>query len=189
MIKVKSRELTSFEKSFLGSNEKIQFSVKVSKPDLIPKIIKNLKHYILGFHLKLEDTNYVYQNNPITLHPIPNNIKTARDACEYVSSINYDYTDTLSVISANDNIVAISVSHMVCDGGFFVDIFDKLLLNDQYPMKSIFPLTTSHVLQHELNKVTKSEIRDYQSVHNLTSLKWSKNFKKLKKKCYKKHIM
>lgn len=51
---------------------------------------------------------------------------------------------------------------MVCDGGFFVDIFDKLLLNDRYPMKSIFPLTTGHMLQHELDKVTKSEIREYQ---------------------------
>ena len=50
-------------------------------------------------------------------------------------------------------------------------------------MKSIFPLTAGHMLQHELDKVTKSEIREYQqTVYNLTSLKWSKNYKELKKK-------
>lgn len=182
MIKKQSRELTTFEKSFLSTREKIQFAVEVSKPELIPKLIKNFKYYIPGFHLKLEDTKYVYQDNPITLHEIPKSIKTARDACEYISKIDYEFEDTLSIISANENLVAVSVSHMACDGGFFIDIFDKLLLDDQYPLKSIFPLTTGHVLQVELSKVTKSDIQEYQkSKYNLTTLKWSDNFQELRK--------
>ena len=53
MIKTTSKKLTNFQKNFIESNERCQFAVEVSKPDLIPKIIRNLEHYILGFHLKL----------------------------------------------------------------------------------------------------------------------------------------
>ena len=126
MIKTASKKLTNFQKNFIESNERCQFAVEVSKPDLIPKIIRNLEHYILGFHLKLEDDKLIYHNDKIPVYSFPKNIKNTKDACNFVDSINYDFKDTFSVIAANENIVSISVSHLICDGGFFIDIFDKL---------------------------------------------------------------
>ena len=94
MIKAPSRRITNYEKIYIQSNERCQFAVEVSKPDLIPKIIKNLEHYVLGFHLKLDDLNLVYHNDPINVLTIPKNVKNVREACEFVDSINFNYKDT-----------------------------------------------------------------------------------------------
>lgn len=182
MIKTTSKKLTNFQKNFIESNERCQFAVEVSKPDLIPKIIRNLEHYILGFHLKLEDDKLIYHNDNIPVYSFPKNIKNTRDACNFVDSINYDFKDTFSVIAANENIVSISVSHLICDGGFFIDIFDKLLLDEPYHMKSIFPITTSDTFKQELLKVTRKDIIKHQKTNKeLTSLRWSTNYKELQK--------
>lgn len=183
MIKTTSRPVTGYEKIYIGSNERCQFAVEVSDPGLVPKIIRNLKHYILGFHLRLEDLNLVYHNDPINILTIPKNIKNVRQACEYVDSINFNYKDTFSIIAANENTVAINVGHLICDGGFFIEIFDKLLLDEPPPMKSYFPITTNDTFPEELSKITKEDVQMHQEwMSKLTPLRWSKNYKELQKK-------
>ena len=183
MIKAPSRKITNYEKIYIQSNERCQFAVEVSNPDLIPKIIKNLEHYVLGFHLKLEDLNLVYHNNPINVLTIPKNIQNTREACEYVDSINFNYKDTFSIIAANDKMVAFSVGHLICDGGFFIEIFDKLLLDEPIPLKSRFPLTTNDTFPEELSKITNEEVSQHQQwMTKLTPLRWSHNYKELQKK-------
>ena len=159
---IKARKITDYEKIYISTNERCQFALKVSKPSLIPKLIRNLEHYILGFHLKLDDLNLVYHNDPIEIHSIPKSIKSTKDVCDFMDSINYDYREKFAIIGANDDTVAISVSHLICDGGFFINIFDKLLLDEPCKMKSYFPIQPMKLFQKSFQKLrgkTSSRIK------------------------------
>ncbi|OHS94113.1 hypothetical protein TRFO_11394 [Tritrichomonas foetus] len=178
----KSRKLTNFEKIFIGSNERCQFAVEVSKPELIPKIIRNLTTYILGFRLQLNGDKLQYHEKPFKVHPIPKSVKTAQQACDFVDSIKYDFNDTFAVIAADESKVAISVSHLICDGGFFVDIYDKILLDEPVKTKSVLPITTDIIFPDRLAKVTDSEIKaHHESVLDLTPVRWSPNYESLRR--------
>lgn len=182
MIRQLSKEITCFEKMFLGLDERCQFAVEVSKPDLIPKIIRNFQNHILGFHLKVEDSKMIYHENPIEIYPIPKSVKNVRDACNFVNSIRFDINKTLSVIAANDNTVAISAHHMICDGGLIVEAFDKLLLDEPCKLISKIPLTVCDMFSNELKNLSKDEIiKANHSLDNITKIKWSKNYEELKK--------
>ena len=180
MLNSPSRKINELEKYFLYTKENIQFAVKVSKPDLIPKIIHNIKNYNLGLHLKLNELNFVWHNDPIPINTLPSSIKDTREACDYVNSIKFDYHDTFSVIAANDNIVTTSVSHMVCDGGFFKNIFGKLLTDNFDNITPQTPLVATNYFQSELSKVTQQDIAHNHKLSSLiTSLNWSKNYEEL----------
>lgn len=180
---IKTRELTSFEKFFVHTKEKIQFAVEVSDSDFIPKIIKNFKHYIPGFHLRLEDSKYICHNKPVYLYQIPKNVTTPREACSFIEKINFNYKDTLSIIGANDKTVAVSVSHVICDAGFLSDIYNKLLLDIQYKISSPIPVSTSDTFPAELEKITRSDIENVNKIMNdLTTLRWSPNYQELQAK-------
>lgn len=181
MISIPKRKINNIEKIFLSNQEKIQFALEVSNPDYIPIIIQNFKNYNLGLHLKLEGESFVWHNNPVNIYSLPISIKNAKDACNFIDSIKYDFHDTFSVIAANDNIFAVSVSHMVCDGGFFKDIYNKLLINDpNFRLKPSVPLVATDFFQSKLSRVTKNDIQNqHELMDKITSLDWSKNHEKL----------
>lgn len=182
MIKT-SRELTNFEKFFVHTKEKIQFAVEVNEADFVPKIIRNFQHYVPGFHLRLEDYKYFCHNKPIQIYSIPKNITTAREACDFIQKIEYDYKDTLSIIGANDKTVAVSVSHSICDAGFFSEIISRLLHDIQYNIPSPIPIPTDEIFSNELAKITNKDIEIANStMNNLTTLRWSKNYQDLQTK-------
>lgn len=182
MIKPLSKKLTNFEKMFLDLNERCQLAFEVSKPDLIPKIINNVKNHLLGFHYKLEGSNIIYHNNPINVYSIPQTIKTARDACNFIDSIKYDVKDIFSAIAANDKMVAISAHHMLCDGGLLLEAFDNLLVNEPCQLKSKIPLTVCDMFPNELSNVSDDDIKKVNySMDNVTKLQWSKNYEELRK--------
>lgn len=177
------REISSFEKMFLNLNERCQLAVEVSKPELIPKIIRNLTNNILGFHLKLEGSKIVNHENPVNVYSIPKNVQNVRDACNFVNSINYDINDTMSVIAANDRTVAISAHHIICDGGLLVDAFDNLLSDNPFHLKSKLPLNVCDMFSKELLNLPKNEIeKASHSLDGITTIRWSNNFKELQKK-------
>lgn len=158
------------------------FAVEVAKPELVPKIIENFKKCILGFHLKLEDSKMVYNNDPINVYSIPQNVRGPRQACNFIDSIKYDLKNTFSVIAANDKTVAVSVSHIISDGGFFIDLFEKLLMDNTGNLKSLLPLTTIDVLPDELSRIPKQYIEEAShAFDNMTKFKYSKNYKELQK--------
>ena len=178
-----SRKLTGYEKIYVTSNERCQFAVEVSNSGLIPKIIRNLTTGVLGFYLKLEGDILSYHNRPVEIHSIPKHVKTCREACKFADSLNFDYQDTFGMIAADDHKVVINVSHLICDGGFFIDFFNRLLRDEPPHLISKLPLTTDDIFSKELSKVTESEIEKHrQSVNFLTSLRWSPNYKELRAK-------
>lgn len=182
MIKPLTKKLTSFEKMFLDLNERCQFAVEVSKPELIPKMIKNIKSYLLGFHYRLDGSQIIYHDDPINVYSIPQTVKTARDACNFADSIKYDVKDTFSAIAANDKMVAISAHHMLCDGGLLMEAFDQLLSDDPVQLKTKIPLSVSEMFPKELSKVTADDIKKINySFDNVTTLRWSQNYEELQK--------
>lgn len=70
---------------------------------------------------------------------------------------------------------------MICDGGFFKEIYNKLLINDRsYQIKPQTPLIATDFFQPKIMKVTKRDIQNQQKLLNeITSLDWSKNHKEL----------
>lgn len=182
MIKVPSKKLTNFEKVFLDLNERIQFAFEVTKPDLIPKIVRNIKSHLLGFHYKLNGSDIFYHDKPIHVYSIPKTVKTPREACNFANSIQFDVKDTFSAIAVNDNMVAISSHHMLCDGGLIAELFDKLLLDEPMKLKSQIPYTVCDMFPEKLSNVTDDDIKKVNySMDNITKLRWSKNYEELRK--------
>ena len=179
----KTKKLNSFQKIFINTNEKIQFAVEVNDPKYVPIIIKNLKSSITAFNLRKEEDHFVYDERPIHIYEIPKSIKSSQEACSFISKIDFDYKDRFAIIAANDNHIAINVSHLICDGGFFVDLFGKLLKQEPVRLKSVFPITTEEVFPNECNKVDeKTILRHKKSFEYLTSLRWSPGYEESLKK-------
>lgn len=183
MLKTPTRKINGLEEFFLWSKENIQFAVNVSKPDMVPTVIQNIKNYNLGLHLKIDGLNFIWHDDPIHIYNLPSNIDNPREACDFINTIKFDFRDTFSVIAANDKTVAVTVSHMVCDGGFFKDIYSKLLDTKPYQLIPHVPIVGADCFKTELNNVTRKDIEKYhQGLHQLTSYKWSKNHEQLNTK-------
>ncbi|OHT07701.1 hypothetical protein TRFO_24049 [Tritrichomonas foetus] len=172
------RPLVIFEKGFIPCNERIQFAIEIENPSVVPKIIENLHNAMLGFDLRLEGDNVVYHKNDFVVHKIPTNIHSAREACNYVNTIPMSYDKTLSTIAANDKYVAVSVTHLLYDGGFFMNLYQNLLNEKIKPTSeiSLLPTSTDEIFSRIYEKGVKIE-RWAQSAENITTAHWSKNMK------------
>lgn len=127
---------------FANANEQCQIAVELEKSSFIPLIINNFKKSMVGFNLKLEGDELVYHDIEIPVYSLPKTIRSCEEACNYVDIHNkIDLTKYLCKISANDNIVAISATHMLYDGGFFIDLFPKLTkdIDDENYLKFSMP--------------------------------------------------
>ena len=68
---------------------------------------------------------------------------------------------------------------MVCDGGFFKNVYNKLLIKDQsYQIKPQTPLIATDFFQPRIKKVTKQDIKhQHKLLDSITSQERSKNHK------------
>lgn len=124
----------------------------------------------------------VYNNDPINVYSIPQKVRGPKQACDFIDSIKYDFKNTFYVIAANDKTVAVSVSRIISDGSFFIDLFEKLLMDNPGNLKSLLPLTTIDVLPDELSRISKQYIEEAShAFDNMTKFKYSKNYKELQK--------
>lgn len=182
MLNPPTKQLTNFEKMFLDLNERIQIAFEVTKPDLIPRIVNNIKNHLLGFHYKLEGNKIIYHDNPISVYTIPRTVKTVRDACNYVDSLQIDVKNTFATVAVNDKTVAISAHHMLCDGGLMAEAFENLLVEEPCKLTSRIPLTAFDVFKKEISGVTEDKIKDVNiSMDKITRLRWSPNYEELRK--------
>lgn len=123
-----SRKLNDFEKVFTLTNEACQFAVETDKTSFIPLLINNFQKSMLGFNLKMQGDYLIYDNQDIQVHPLPNNIQTCQEAANYIDlNLPINFSKALCNIAANDRIVVVNATHMIYDGGFFVDLFPRLL--------------------------------------------------------------
>lgn len=161
----KSRKLSPFEKVFFSTHECIQFAVETEMKSTIPLVISNLKKSILGLNYKIEGDTLYYDEKEINVHKLPNEIRTCRDACSYMDQkMHIDFTDSLAYIAANDHIISVNISHMICDGGFFVDLHKRLLdenNNTSYynPPSRYMTYSISELFPNELKKYGTPEVK------------------------------
>lgn len=122
-----SRKLNEFEKVFTLTNEACQFAIETEKSSFLPTLIHNIKKSMVGFNLKMQGDDLIYEKKDIPVFPLPKSIKTCQDAAIYIDK-NYpiNFSKALCNLAANDNIVVVNATHMVYDGGFFVDMFPRL---------------------------------------------------------------
>lgn len=122
-----SRKLQPFESYSLNSNEYILFSLETENSSVIPSIVDKLKKAILGFNYKIQDNKLIYKPGEIIVHSLPKYIKTCQDSCVYCDQhLLNDYSKGLASIAVNDKIITITAAHMLYDGGFFVDLYNRL---------------------------------------------------------------
>lgn len=181
MIQYK-RKINEFEKMFAKSNQQCQIAVEVESPSFIPLLINNFKKSMIGFNLKLQGDEIIYQKMDIPVYSLPKNIRTCKDAANYVDlHLKVNLNETLCKIAANENIVAISATHMIYDGGFFIDLFPKLLnekddenyLNFSNPRK--VPFTPKEIFPNEFQRKNMKELikRNFDDLLHIPHVRYS----------------
>ncbi|OHT11251.1 hypothetical protein TRFO_19336 [Tritrichomonas foetus] len=173
------RKIAPFEKNFIFSDERVQFAVCVDNKNVIPTIIKNIKNSFLGFSLKIEGDEIVHHSNPIQIDSLPNHIHTAKDAAEHIAKMPADYSQSLAQLAINDSTVAISVSHVVCDGGLIVKLFPHLL-NENLVIKHNdeikIPIPVEYRFAEEVSKRTQADFDNHNhGLQKLSRIYWERN--------------
>lgn len=122
-----SRKLVPFENYSLNSNEYVLLSLETENSSVIPSIVDKLKKAILGFNYKIQEDQLIYQSGEIKVHSLPSYIKTCQESCVYVDQhILNDYSKGLASIAVNDRFITVTAAHMLYDGGFFIDLYNRL---------------------------------------------------------------
>lgn len=123
-----TRKLNEFEKMFTLTNEACQFAIETEKSSYVPLLIDNFQKSMIGFHLKTKDDNLIYDVQTIPVYPLPENIRTCQEAAIYIDkNLPINFSKALCNIAANNNIIAVNATHMIYDGGFFIDLYPRLL--------------------------------------------------------------
>ncbi|KAH0796017.1 hypothetical protein GPJ56_000085 [Histomonas meleagridis] len=144
------RKLSQFEKRFIAAHEILMYSVGVGNPNVIPKIIDNIRKSIIGFRLKTDGENFITRPTSRTVHSLPNSIKTAYEAALYVSEHYWpDFSKVLATIAANDTFVSVCSCHGITDGGFYRKL-TPVLLDDNIQEVNGLPLTVGELFSNEL---------------------------------------
>ena len=177
------RPLTYFEKGFVASKEMMEFAVEVSNPSFIPLIVENVKREMVSLRLKTDGERlFCTGNRDSDVIKLPNNIKSAQEAANFIERQPIDFNKTLALVAANDRFVAVCASHMVCDGRYFIGLYKKLL--DDPTKKKIslcLPEPPDSLFQDVFQKMDPKFGHDEyeREFHSLTHCKWSKDRVKL----------
>ena len=155
---MQSRNLTNFEKGFIISQSNVQFSVQLKDKNLISRVCDNMIKEIFAFRLRIEgDRMCINENFNPNIIKIPKNLKSAEEASNFIQLIPLDYNETLANIAVGENHVAVNISHMICDGGFILNLYSKLLDDPSQKTKTtLLPKTVDMLFQNEMNKIKDS---------------------------------
>ncbi|KAK8845985.1 hypothetical protein M9Y10_020923 [Tritrichomonas musculus] len=174
-----SRKLNPFEKSCLTSDEFILFSLEVENPTFIPSIVNNLKKAIYAFNYKIQGDELIYTPGEIEVHSLPKHIKTCQTSSLYCDEhLLNKYSNGLAAIAANDRIITVTVSHMLYDGGFFVDLYNHLFddPNHSYYFQSdperfvtykLRDMFTEELKRKNLNFLYQQHLSNYKSLQSI----------------------
>lgn len=177
-----TRKLNEFEKLFTLTDEACQIAIEIEKSSFIPLLIENFEKSMVGFHLKTTNDDLIYDYQTIPVHPLPKNIRTCQEAAIYIDkNLPINFSKALCNIAANDSIVAVNATHMIYDGGFFIDLYPRLLnryIDDNYlqiqsPRK--IPFTPHELFKREFaNKNMKKLIeRHFEDIKHIPYVKQS----------------
>ena len=172
------KKLSSFDRVFIESNERVQFVLDYDDPKIIPKTVEELIDSILAFKICIDGDNLVFHKNKKPyIHKIPSFIKNVHDAANFIDKqIPLDYNKEMASIAIDDHRIAISASHMLCDGGLFVTIFKRLMSGVPLPHEAhtVFPHKVEEIFAKELANADEFKVKLHSdSVNSLATANWS----------------
>ena len=125
------RPLKGFEHSFANPflQDNILLSIKFSDSETLHKVASNFTKIFSGLRLKIKDGHfYQKEKSEIPIYQIPNWIQDCKLANQYVfKNQMLSYEESLCTFSANDKILVVSSSHILCDGGYMITALSKCL--------------------------------------------------------------
>lgn len=119
------------------NNVFVQFALAVDHPYELPDLLEKIKNSTAGLYLKTDGIhlfNNFQETNSIEIHPIPKEVKTLIDCCDYIcNTYTPDPRYSLATICADETRVVINSNHAITDGGYFTyflnDVQDPLFKN------------------------------------------------------------
>lgn len=132
-----------------------------------------------GLRLKIKDGHY-FKKEPqdIPIYTIPKWIQVCKAANLYVFNNNIVSCDqALATLSANDNILVVSSSHALSDGGYMVSALSKCFNDFSHEkINNEAPLYSSDVFKDEFEVAEKKVNKDFiYPLNKLLSCKYDTN--------------
>ena len=148
-----------------NSQDNILLGIKFTDSKYVQQVASNFKKIFSGLRLKIKDGKYFKkESKDIPIYKIPNWIQDCKTANLYVFHNNVLPCDkALATLSANDNILVVSSSHALSDGGYMVSVLSQCLNDFSHEkVNSEAPLYSSDAFKEEFeeaeNKFDKSLI-------------------------------
>ena len=175
------RPLKGIEHIFTNPNsqDNLLLGIKFTDSKYVHQVAENFKKIFSGLRLKIKDGNYFKkESQEIPIYKIPNWIQDCKAANLYVFNNNVVSCDqALATLSANDNILVVSSSHALSDGGYMVSALSQCLNDFSHEkINNEAPLYSSDAFKDEFEdaekKVKKNNIYP---LNKLLSSKYDKN--------------
>ncbi|OHT06002.1 hypothetical protein TRFO_26074 [Tritrichomonas foetus] len=154
------RPLSSFEKSFATSNESVILGIQLSHPKHVPKVIQNFQKSLMSLHLRIENDDIVFKKD-LNIVKMPNYIKNAYDAAEYMSDNNQfmQLSKSLGTIGVKDDLICVSAAHLCTDGKSLATALEHCMddISGNEEIKPVFPVSVETLFSDFIKDHTKDK--------------------------------
>lgn len=150
----------------------VQFAVKLTDEQLIPRVINNFKKLFYATKLRIVNGDSFQQllinDDSIPVFKMPNYIQNCRNACQWIfDNHSIDLTKSLCNIASSDNIVVVNTNHSVHDAGYTYKVLQHCL-DEKLPKMPVFPLPTFEAYKTEIEEVKrKGEFAEYKEIPSI----------------------
>ena len=134
------QRVTPIDRVVLAMGDAVQLIMKMETPAFAKHTVQKLKSELLGLHLKSDCVFFMpAQMENLVVHEIPQELKTPVEVDDWlVNAHPLIPAERLGVIAANDEFVALNMSHSCADGKYLCGIVDHIFdpirtLTQTYP--------------------------------------------------------
>ena len=144
------KRLTNFDQLFFGCDNKVQIVLRIKQEKDIPKVIEKIKKILLPTRMRLEDNKYMLIGEDVPVASLPENINDLEEASKWITTnLAPDPKNSLGMVAANKNLVAMNVTHSACDGGFAVNMVNLIASDADVPevnsLENVFDVFTKEI--------------------------------------------
>lgn len=129
------QRLKPVDRIVLAMGDAVQLIMKMETPAFAKQTVQKLKSELIGLHLKSDCVFFMpAQMENLVVHEIPRDLKTILEVDDWlVNTHPLLPAERLGVIAANEDFVAINMSHSCADGKYLCGIVDHIF----DPIKSL----------------------------------------------------
>lgn len=154
----------------------LQFGIEVSDPKLIPEFIDRIEKSLITCYYSLDGGYAAKLPRPVDAIKMPPT-KNVQEACDWVGNNYLPYSKTSTTIAANDHHIALSVCHVISDGGLFTRLLTKIQNQNVTKINTDhFPMMMQQTFEDEIKMLDPNF--KYFNIEQLTRYKSDKNLLK-----------